>query len=122
MKPYTTTTTVEDIYKRKFEDIILPKGYENYEFIDFRLPKEGEPWLMDSFRVSLHLVGVIGPTDPRLILGKKKIKTITFRSTGVIRCPKEGEWIMGDHGGFYKVLYDYEFTKHEIYTRTESYD
>ena len=108
MKPYTIT--VEDIYKSKFEDIILPEGYKNYEFIDFRPPKMGEPWLMD------------GPTDPRLILGKKKIKTITFRSTGVIRCPREDEWIMGDHGGFYKSLYNYERTEHEIYTRTESYE
>ena len=116
MKPYTIT--VEDIYKSKFEDIILPEGYKNYEFIDFRPPKMGEPWLMDSFRVST----CDEPTSPRLILGKKKIKTITFRSTGVIRCPREDEWIMGDHGGFYKSLYNYERTEHEIYTRTESYE
>jgi hypothetical protein len=121
MKPHTIT--VEDIYKRKFEDIILPEGYKNYEFIDFRPPKMGEPWLMlDSFRVSTCIFGAYGPTSPRLILGKKKIKTITFRSTGVIRCPREDEWIMGDHGGFYKSLYNYERTEHEIYTRTESYE
>ena len=120
------TVTVKEVYTTGYE---VPRGWELTG--EFRPPKEGESWLsIRGIAAGNKTQGVneilrpqlnhVYDPRPRLILRRAKVKVITFRSTGDVRVPKDGEWYQPSMGGQIWKASGELMGYYPIFTRTET--